>query len=183
MPYLKFVGLREEKVTRLYTRVKRTMRATTFKIRRTVARQSAEQFALERLRKRMDRSYKLEGVRDFSYEEFAEWSMDWEPDYSEALEEFHIARSRYWVRRAHRMLIDLPPESKEDELGMAYWEFPYRSRLRSRILTDRGVAYVRRAIRDEQLERHRLLRENPLFIMVVSMVSAVAIYGASRLLG
>ena len=131
----------------------------------------------------MDRSYKREGVEDFSQRERAEWNLGWDLDYSMALEDFHIERSQHWWGKAERMLVEEPPESKEDQFGTGYWDSPRHTQRVYRFLTDKGVAYVRQAIREEQIEHHRFIRGHPLFTIGVSVGTALIVILGSRLIG
>ena len=86
---------------------------------------------------------KIETLR--STEEFGRWMSNWDANIEECRDEYLRHRSRYWTRKAIDKLIELPDTDAEN----GFWE---QSRLYpDRLLTDKGVFYVRSAVRQETL--------------------------------
>ena len=101
--------------------------------------------AYRKMLKARDDEYtqKIETLR--SPEEFGQWMSDWDANIEEFRDAYLRHRSRYWTRKAVDKLVELPATDAEN----GFWE---QSRLYpDRLLTDKGVFYVRSAVRQETL--------------------------------
>ena len=107
-------------------------------------------FELWRVRRKLkiysgarDRDYAKQKASLQTEKDFGAWVTDWEPDIMLLETDYLLARTSHWRRRAMASLVELPPRSKEDVAGQGYWERTDFSRLW--LLTDKGVAYTRKA--------------------------------------
>ena len=99
-----------------------------------------------------DYSRRIETLR--SPDEFGRWMSGWDADIEEIRDEYLRHRTRYWTRKAVDILVELPDWDVEN----GFWE---QSKLYpDRVLTDKGVFYVRSAVRQEAVSsmegRYRL---------------------------
>ena len=93
----------------------------------------------------MDREYNQKEVYLWVQEDLEEWLSGWYAELDIARAPYDQLRTSYWRRKAMSKLVELP--SRTD--GEGYWE---RSPVSGYwVLTDKGVASVRAAVRQETL--------------------------------
>ena len=103
--------------------------------------------AYRKLLKARDDDYTRKKEMLRSPEEFGRWMSDWDADIEDSRDEYMRHRTRYWTRKALGRLVELPDWNFEN----GYWE---QSKLYpDRLLTDKGVFYIRSAVRQEDLSR------------------------------
>ena len=142
--------------------------------RQVRSRMPQEEFDYVEFENARFRAYKQDKVDEMHVEDQHAWFSGWDADYGWDDEEVQSARSLFWIRKARRLYVDLPPDSRrqnydEDE----YWT---RLRLSERsVLTDKGVAFIRRAIREEtQARQESLFKWLTVFIGIGVVVSPIA---------
>ena len=106
-------------------------------------------------RKLAEREYrKMLRARDKEYreikneldteEKFGSWFHSWEEPIETTKAEYKRYRSACWENRARKLLVELPQHDYQEADG--YWERQIEGYI---VLTDKGVAHVRAAVREE----------------------------------
>ena len=83
-------------------------------------------------------------------------------------EEYDSLRTSHWRKKAVNCLVELPPRNEEDD----YWE---RTQMSGEwVLTDKGIAHVRSAVRQEMLASSELwFRVAALLLGALAVLAAV----------
>ena len=142
--------------------------------RRVSSRIPKEEFDYREFENTRFRAYKRDNVDAMHGEEQHAWFSDWDADYGWHEEEVQRARSLFWLRKARRLYVDLPPNSLHSQDEDDYWtRLKYISN--ASVLTEKGVAFIRRAIREEaQARQESLFKWLTIFIGVGVVVSPIA---------
>lgn len=113
-----------------------------------------------------DYSQKKETLR--SQDAYDEWAAHWYAEIEIARVEYDQFRTSHWRKRAIDKLVELPPRDEEGE----FWE---RSPVSGNwVLTDKGVATIRAAVRQETLASTELwFRYGFIAIALISAVSSL----------
>ena len=142
--------------------------------RQVRSRMPKEEFDYREFENARFRAYKRDNVDVMHGEDQHAWFSNWDADYGWDDEEVQGARSLFWLRKARRLYVDLPPDSRRQY----YDEDDYWTRLKfsdRSVLTDKGVAFIRRAIREEtQVRQESLFKWLTIFIGVGVVVSPIA---------
>lgn len=122
-----------------------------------------------------DRDYAKEKAKLRKSDEYFKWLSDWDGCIMPAREDYQRIRTSHWRRKAVGRLVELPPRCEHD----GYWR--QTEDTEEWVLTDRGVAYGRSAVRQEDLARSEMwFRVIPIVLSVVALlVSGAAICKAS----
>ena len=137
--------------------------ARRFKI--TVLRKSQEEIEYTRLLRARDRDYAKEKGNLRTREELDQWWAGWEADIRVARYDYYRVMTSYWMRKATDKRVELPPDNEKD----GYWDrdgFPWLGRT----LTDKGIAYVRNAVRQETLASSELFFRVAAVVIGASLV-------------
>ena len=102
-------------------------------------------------------------------EDYFKWASEWDFETQSEREDFLTHRTAYWRKKSTAKPIELPPDSKEDQYGTGYWEQSEYSQGK-RFLTDKGVAYVRDAVRQETLASSELFFRVAAVVIGASLV-------------
>ena len=85
---------------------------------------------------------------------YQNWASGWDADIVFFQEDVDALVTQHWRKKAESKLIELPPRDRETDLsGEGYWDQGMTS---GWALTDKGIAYVRDAVRNEQLSSSEL---------------------------
>ena len=127
--------------------------------------------------KQRDRDYARSGVARFSRDDRAQWFSEWDAQAEPLRLWCERWRSAHWVRKARECLVELLP--REPDQG--FWETsPFYGR---HVLTDKGVAHVRAAVRGEILAGAEIwfriaVVVIPLLSVILSgVVAGVSVFG------
>ncbi len=113
----------------------------------------------------MAQEYKGDSTALQSQEEMQAWLAAWDVDIELYRDPFLRVRTRHWIKKAGAKLVELPPDNDEE----GYWETSHFWPL-MKVLTDKGIHYVRTHIRQEDL----LNKEMP-FRVASLIMSALAL--------
>ena len=142
--------------------------------RQVRSRMPKEEFDYVEFRNTVLRAYKRDNVDAMHVEDQYAWTESWDADHGMDDEEVQRKRSLFWVLKARRMYVDLPPDSrlKYDDRDDYWTRLQYTE---SSVLKDKGVAFIRRAIREEtQVRQESLFKWLTIIIGFGVVVSALA---------
>ena len=117
---------------------------------RIISRQSKEELEYKGWLEARDRDYAKKKASLHTENDFSAWMASWDADIDISRDDYFRVRTSHWTKKATDRLVELPPRNIDDRSGEGYWE---RSRFGpGEFLTDKGVAYIRKAVREEQRE-------------------------------
>ena len=100
---------------------------------------------LQKVLRARDRDYAKERASLRKQDDYYEWLSGWDGRIIPARDDYEGARTSDWRRKAVGRLVELPSRREQD----GYWRQTHDTG--EWVLTDRGVAYIRSAVRQEEL--------------------------------
>lgn len=133
--------------------------------------------------KQADKDYRSEIRRlrnnKLTQQEIIDKTESLNADVSFYYDEYKEIRSRKWQREAIKLSVPLPdrPSHPCDDDPSGYWEFVFS--VYTWVLTDKGIHYVRREIREVQRTEHerRLRWVTPIIAVLALIISIISVSG------
>ena len=134
-------------------KIAKVKRGIARRFRIAILRKSEEEIEYKDWLRARDRSYAGEKKKGNlrTREELDAWFADWDAEIELARYNYYRAMTSHWRIKAADKLVELPPKNQKDE----YWEGSDFSRYEL-TLTDKGIAYIRNAVRQETLASSEL---------------------------
>ena len=101
-------------------------------------------------------------------DDYSLWATEWDFETQSEREDFLAQRTAYWRQKSTARLVELPPSNKDDVYGDGYWEQSEFGPMW--FLTDKGVAYIRNAVRQETLASSELFFRSAAVVIGTSLV-------------
>lgn len=142
-------------------KIAKVKRGIARRFRIAILRKSEEEIEYKDWLRAQDRDYTEKKKKGHlrTREELDEWWSEWNAEIEFPRYRYYRAMTSHWRAKAADKLVELPPYSERD----GYWEGSDFSR-HGLTLTDKGIAYVRAAVRQETLA------SSELFFRVVAVV-------------